>query len=117
MGDTLLALSIPVLVFASGIYAACETWWRRRHPAPPSPYTHQAARLAERAMLVDAEQIVNGAYASLGTLYTGPTPADARMPATRVPPEAAALDDGDPSAPAPAPARTSQVRDTQATAP
>lgn len=105
MGDTLLALSIPVLVFASGIYAACETWWRRRHPAPPSPYTHQAARLAERAMLVDAEQIVDGAYASLGTLYTGPAATDTRVPATRRPPGAAAREDDD--RPAPAPAQTS----------
>jgi hypothetical protein len=104
VGDTLPALSIPVLVFASGIYAACETWWRRRHPAPPSPYTHQAARLAERAMLVDAEQIVDGAYASLGTLYTGPTATDTRIPATRVAPGAAAHEDDD--RPAPAPAQT-----------
>lgn len=73
MGDILLALSIPVLVFAGGIYAAGESWWRRRHPAPPSPYTHQAARLAERAMLVDAERIVDGAYEAVGTLYDGPS--------------------------------------------
>ncbi|MFF3954742.1 hypothetical protein ACFYY1_16200 [Streptomyces sp. NPDC001890] len=38
MGDTLLALSIPVLLFACGIYAARESCWRRRRPAPPSPY-------------------------------------------------------------------------------
>ncbi|WP_393058855.1 hypothetical protein [Streptomyces sp. LN549] len=102
MGDTLLALSIPVLVFASGIYAACESWWRRRHPAPPSPYTHQAARLAEHAMLVDAERIVNGAYETLGTLYAGPTAADTPVPATAVRPGAAASQDHDRSAPAPA---------------
>ncbi|MFI6966597.1 hypothetical protein [Streptomyces sp. NPDC050149] len=102
MGDTLLALSIPLLVFASGIYAACDTWWRRRHPAPPSPYTHQAARLAERAMLVDAEQIVDGAYVTLGTLYDGPTAADTHIPATGVMPGAAASPDHDRSAPAPA---------------
>ncbi|THA70775.1 hypothetical protein E6P78_09470 [Streptomyces sp. A0958] len=71
MGDILLALSVPALVFASGLYAAAETWWRRRHPAPPSPYTHQAARLAERAMLVDAERIVDEAYGTLGGLYDG----------------------------------------------
>ncbi|MET8327417.1 hypothetical protein [Streptomyces sp. NPDC005181] len=69
MGDILLALSIPVLVFAVGIYAGCETWWRRRHPAPPSPYTHQAARLAEREMVAAAEEIVDGAYTTLEGLY------------------------------------------------
>lgn len=76
MGDVLPALSIPALVLASGVYAVAETWWRRRHPAPPSPYTHQAARLAERAMLVDAERIVDEAYGTLGGLYDGqPAPA------------------------------------------
>ncbi|MFC8232433.1 hypothetical protein [Streptomyces sp. NPDC056663] len=69
MGDILLALSIPVLVFAVGIYAGCETWWRRRHPAPPSPYTHQAARLSEREMVASAEEIVDGAHAMLEGLY------------------------------------------------
>ncbi|MFE4919924.1 hypothetical protein [Streptomyces sp. NPDC056661] len=69
MGDILLALSIPVLVFAVGIYAGCETWWRRRHPAPPSPYTHQAARLSEREMVASAEEIVDGAHARLEGLY------------------------------------------------
>lgn len=69
MGDILLALSIPVLVFAVGIYAGCETWWRRRHPAPPYPYTHQAARLSEREMVASAEEIVDGAHARLAGLY------------------------------------------------
>ncbi|MFG2559911.1 hypothetical protein [Streptomyces sp. NPDC048496] len=69
MGDTLLALSIPLLVFAAGIYAGCESWWRRRHPEPPSPYTHQAARLAEREMTEAAREIVDEAYATLGALY------------------------------------------------
>ncbi|NUW02700.1 hypothetical protein [Streptomyces sp. CAI 127] len=72
MGDVLLALSIPVLVFGGGIYAACDCWWRRRHPAPPSPYTHRAARLAEQDMLLLAEEIVDDAYASLGPLYDAP---------------------------------------------
>ncbi|WP_406451301.1 hypothetical protein OG782_15525 [Streptomyces sp. NBC_00876] len=102
MGDTLLALSIPVLVFASGIYAAGETWWRRRHPAPPSPYTHQAARLAERAMLVDAEKIVDGAYGTLSALYDGPSAPGARIPATGIAPGVAAGPDHDRSASAPA---------------
>ncbi|MFB7310001.1 hypothetical protein [Streptomyces sp. NPDC056192] len=69
MGDILLALSIPVLVFAVGIYAGCETWWRRRHPAPPSPYTHQAARLSEREMVASAEEVVDGAHTRLEGLY------------------------------------------------
>lgn len=81
MGDILLALSIPVLVFAGGIYAAVDTWWRRRHPVPPSPYTHQAARLAEAAMLVDAERIVDGAYETFGGLYDGPGVPGTRRPA------------------------------------
>ncbi|MFF0288531.1 hypothetical protein [Streptomyces sp. NPDC005262] len=69
MGDILLSLSIPALVFAVGIYAGCETWWRRRHPAPPSPYTHQAARLSGREMVASAEEIVHGAHARLEGLY------------------------------------------------
>ncbi|MFD4798110.1 hypothetical protein [Streptomyces anulatus] len=72
MGDVLLALSIPVLVFGSGIYAACDCWWHRRHPAPPSPYTHRAARLAEQEMLFLAEEIVDEAHAALGPLYEAP---------------------------------------------
>ncbi|MEU4180720.1 hypothetical protein [Streptomyces sp. NPDC026589] len=72
MGDVLLALSIPVLVFGGGIYAACDCWWRRRHPAPPSPYTHRAARLSEQEMLLLAEEIVDAAHAALGPLYDAP---------------------------------------------
>ncbi len=70
MGDVLLALSIPVLVFGGGIYAACDCWWRRRHPAPP--YTHRAARLAEQEMLLLAVEIVDDAHAALGPLYEAP---------------------------------------------
>ncbi|MEE1807590.1 hypothetical protein [Streptomyces sp. BE133] len=102
MDDTALALSIPVLVFAGGIYAACESWWRRRHPAPPSPYTHQAARLAERAMLVDAEDIVDGAYTRLGGLYDSPGSPDTHPPAPGVTRREAASPDPGRSAPAPA---------------
>lgn len=80
MGDVLLALSIPVLVFGGGIYAACDCWWRRRHPAPPSPYTHRAARLAEQEMLLLAEEIVNDAHAALGPLYDAPSAAPAPGP-------------------------------------
>ncbi|MFI1845629.1 hypothetical protein ACH439_26270 [Streptomyces microflavus] len=103
MGDVLLALSIPVLVFASGIYAACDSWWRRRHPAPPSPYTHRAARLAEQDMLLLAEEIVDDAYAALGPLYDRPA---ARAPAadrpTALSPRPDATPDRVPSRPAPA---------------
>ncbi|MER8264381.1 hypothetical protein ABT007_09290 [Streptomyces griseus] len=74
MGDVLLALSLPVLVFGGGIYAACDCWWRRGHPAPPSPYTHRAARLAEREMLLLAEEIVDDAHAALSPLYDAPGP-------------------------------------------
>ncbi|MFE5960357.1 hypothetical protein [Streptomyces rubiginosohelvolus] len=80
MGDVLLALSIPVLVFGGGIYAACDCWWRRRHPAPPSPYTHRAARLAEQDMLLLAQEIVDDAYAALGPLYDAPAASSAPGP-------------------------------------
>ncbi|MFB7296153.1 hypothetical protein [Streptomyces rubiginosohelvolus] len=80
MGDVLLALSIPVLVFGGGIYAACDCWWRRRHPAPPSPYTHRAARLAEQDMLLLAQEIVDDAYAALGPLYDAPAATSAPGP-------------------------------------
>ncbi|MFG2765802.1 hypothetical protein [Streptomyces rubiginosohelvolus] len=80
MGNVLLALSIPVLVFGGGIYAACDCWWRRRHPAPPSPYTHRAARLAEQDMLMLAQEIVDDAYAALGPLYDAPAASSAPGP-------------------------------------
>lgn len=103
MGDVLLALSIPVLVFASGIYAACDCWWRRRHPAPPSPYTHRAARIAEQDMLLLAEEIVDDAYAAIGPLYDRPA---AQAPAADRPaalsPRPDATPDRVPSRPAPA---------------
>ncbi|MGW9250076.1 MULTISPECIES: hypothetical protein [unclassified Streptomyces] len=86
MGDVLLALSIPVLVFGGGIYAACDCWWRRRHPAPPSPYTHRAARLAEQEMLLLAEEIVDDAYATLGPLYDAPAEASPTAPGPGGPP-------------------------------
>lgn len=102
MGDVLLALSIPVLVCGSGLYAACDCWWRRRHPAPPSPYTHRAARLAEQEMLLLAEEIVEDAYTALGPLY-GPqaTPCPTAPPAG-LRSRADATPDRGPSRPAPA---------------
>ncbi|MEI5033810.1 hypothetical protein RB201_16565 [Streptomyces sp. S1A(2023)] len=104
MGEVLPALSFPVLVFGGGIYAACDCWWRRRHPAPPSPYTHQAARLAEREMLLLAEEIVDDAHAALGPLYDAPdTPRPGGQPAgtpADVTPEGDATPDRAPSPPA-----------------
>ncbi|WEH34068.1 hypothetical protein PZB75_12225 [Streptomyces sp. AM 4-1-1] len=72
MGDTLPALFIPLLVLVGGVHAGCSAWWRRRHPAPPSPYTHQAVRLAERAVLMDAKGVIEDAHSVLGGLYGTP---------------------------------------------
>ncbi|MFF1836132.1 hypothetical protein ACFVXE_18265 [Streptomyces sp. NPDC058231] len=69
MGETLLALSVPALVLTGVIHAGCGRWRRRRSPAPPSPYTHQAARLAGCGTVLAAEEIVDGAYAALGRFY------------------------------------------------
>ncbi|MDX3379646.1 hypothetical protein PV390_35220 [Streptomyces sp. ME02-6991-2A] len=104
MGDVLLVLSIPVLVLASGVYAVCACWWRRRHPAPPSPYTRHAARLAEQAMLVRAEEIVDDAYTALGPLYAPPAaPAPAAAPPAALSPRPdGSTPDRAPSPPAPA---------------
>ncbi|MCX4512499.1 hypothetical protein OHA27_19770 [Streptomyces sp. NBC_01619] len=92
MGDVLLVLCIPLTVCASGVYAVCDSWWRRRRrvAAPSSharpglrpdawpyayPYAHTGAhagaRRAEREMLVAAEEIVDEAYARLAGLYDG----------------------------------------------
>ncbi|MGW0853743.1 hypothetical protein [Streptomyces sp. NPDC002690] len=70
MGDVLPALSVPALVLAGGAYAVGASWWRRRHPSPPSPYTRQALRLAEERTLVTAEEILADAHAAFGPLYT-----------------------------------------------
>ncbi|MGW2838550.1 hypothetical protein ACWCWD_12210 [Streptomyces sp. NPDC001493] len=72
MGDVLPILSVPAVVLASGAYAVGASWWRRRHPAPPSPYTRQALRLARERTLVTAEEILADAYAAFGPLYTPP---------------------------------------------
>ncbi|WP_405898387.1 hypothetical protein OG242_13370 [Streptomyces sp. NBC_00727] len=74
MGDILLTLSVPALLLSSGLYAVLSARWRRIHPAPPSPYTRQAARLAGRAALTDAGRIVDEAYGTLGGLYDGRHP-------------------------------------------
>lgn len=70
MGDVLPALSVLALVLASGAYAVGASWWRKRHPAPPSPYTRQALRLAEERTLVSAREILDDAYAAFAPLYT-----------------------------------------------
>ncbi|WP_405508645.1 hypothetical protein OG323_21680 [Streptomyces cyaneofuscatus] len=108
MGDVLLVLSIPVLVLISGLYTACACWWRRRHPAPPSPYTRQAAHLAEQATLVRAEEIVDDAHTALGPLYAPPGPPPAAPAPAAAPPAAlsprpdGSTPDRAPSRPAPA---------------
>ncbi|MEV4918456.1 hypothetical protein AB0K47_16760 [Streptomyces tirandamycinicus] len=86
MGDVLLALCIPLTLFASGLYAVCDSWWRRRRGVVPRhlypgvcsyvyayehPRAHAGARLAEREMLTAAEDIVDEAYARLAWLYDG----------------------------------------------
>ncbi|MFD3971562.1 hypothetical protein [Streptomyces cyaneofuscatus] len=103
MGDALLVLSIPALLLASGLYTACACRWRRGHPAPPSPYTRHAARLAEQAMLVRAEEIVDNAYAALGPLYDAPpAPCPTAPPAALSSQPDGATPDPAPSPPAPA---------------
>jgi len=70
MDDLLLALTVPAVVVASGVYTVCACRRQRRHP--PSPYTRQAARLASRDALDLAETVVDDAYAALGGLYADP---------------------------------------------
>ncbi|RFC75819.1 hypothetical protein [Streptomyces sp. AcE210] len=64
MRDIVLALAVPLLICASGIYAACDTWWRRRHPAP-DPHSHAGRHLAAERTVADAEAIVADRYAIL----------------------------------------------------
>ncbi|MBT2493050.1 hypothetical protein J7E96_32005 [Streptomyces sp. ISL-96] len=71
MGDVLAALAIPALLCASGIYAACSCWWRRRHPAPP-PYSQSAARLAELDLMAVTDRIIRESWAELDDLYRAP---------------------------------------------
>lgn len=70
MDDLLLALTVPAVVVASGVYAVCDC--RRLRRDPPSPYTRRAARLAAREVVARAEALVDGAYAALGRLYADP---------------------------------------------
>ncbi|MGW0551927.1 hypothetical protein [Streptomyces altiplanensis] len=71
MGDVLTALAIPVLMCASGIYAACSCWWRRRHPAPPR-HSRSAARPVEPDLTAIAEGIVRESWAEIEELYRAP---------------------------------------------
>ncbi|WP_432074839.1 hypothetical protein [Streptomyces wuyuanensis] len=125
MGDVLLSLCIPLTLCASGLYAVCDSWWRRRrrgvvprhlYPGVCSyvyayehPRAHAGARLAEREMLAAAEEIVDEAYARLAWLYDGAgagangdtaTDASAGTGAGRVSSDSTA--DHGPSRPAPA---------------
>ena len=92
MDDLLLALTVPAVVVASGVYTVCACRRQRRHP--PSPYTRQAARLASRDALDLAETVVDDAYAALGGLYAAPPPAEGSPAVTR---GADASPDRDPS--------------------
>lgn len=75
MDTLLLALSIPVLVCAVGLYAIADGMWRRRHPRPLPPALQalrdeiQIQLAAEQA----AEQILTDAYRRYGALYEPPT--------------------------------------------
>ncbi|MCK8678116.1 MULTISPECIES: hypothetical protein [Streptomyces] len=69
MGDILLALSIPLIVCASGLYALAETWWLRRHqPAGADDGRHRTP-----VVVREAEAVVAEAYERLGTLYEART--------------------------------------------
>ncbi|GAA1219443.1 hypothetical protein GCM10009646_03020 [Streptomyces aureus] len=62
--DIVLALAAPLLICAGGIYAACDGWWRRRHPAP-DPRSHAGRRIVAERAVADAEAIVADRYAIL----------------------------------------------------
>ncbi|MFJ8754823.1 hypothetical protein ACIREO_36765 [Streptomyces sp. NPDC102441] len=100
MDDLLLALTVPAVVVASGVYAVCDC--RRQRRRPPPPYTRRAARTAARDALILAGTVVEGSYAALGGLYAGPaTPHPAgNTPAVSGGPDASR--DRGPSRPAPA---------------
>ncbi|MGW6396676.1 hypothetical protein [Streptomyces sp. NPDC055134] len=70
MRDIVLALAVPLLICASGVYAACDGWWRRRHPAP-APHSPVGRRLAAERAVADAEAIVADRYAILAEAERG----------------------------------------------
>ncbi|MFJ9177712.1 hypothetical protein [Streptomyces sp. NPDC102360] len=64
MRDMVMALAAPTVMCASGLYAACAVWWRRRRPVP-APWSQAGLRLAgERAVAV-AEAVVADEHALL----------------------------------------------------
>lgn len=79
MPDILLALIIPAIVGASGLYAAADRWWRRRHPNTDAYPNSPAHRLALAAVAEgeqaaqEAERIVAEAHDHLAPLYEYPT--------------------------------------------
>jgi hypothetical protein len=80
--DWLLALTIPLLMCASGLYAAAESWWRRRHHAGPVPYLPGRAPWAQTCdQVAVAEAVVADAYARYGDLYDTPLPDTGRVTA------------------------------------
>ncbi|MBM7441555.1 hypothetical protein [Streptomyces sp. HB132] len=99
MDDLLLALTVPAVVVASGVYAVYDC--RRQRRRPPLPYTHRAARLAAADALARAEAVVDSAYAGLGGLYADPgVPRTGTFPAVSGRPDAGR--DRGPSRPTPA---------------
>jgi len=75
MRETLLALSYPLVLCASGVYAGCSCWWRRRQrrrgvlPADVHPAffgQHRARPVEEQvvpSVVVTAELIVSAEWA------------------------------------------------------
>jgi hypothetical protein len=89
MPDYWGALVVPAVLVVSGVYVACDCWWRRRqrargrrskdvHPAirPPRPRTRLVACVErEYAALREAENVVHAANAKLSHLYLEPAEA------------------------------------------
>ncbi|MFF8289062.1 hypothetical protein ACF068_07510 [Streptomyces sp. NPDC016309] len=66
MRDILLALLIPILMCASGLYAWAESRWRKRRPRQrPVPYLPEPAP----PLVVEAERLVADTYRLLAPLY------------------------------------------------
>ncbi|MFC9611548.1 hypothetical protein [Streptomyces sp. NPDC056938] len=70
MRDIVLALAAPLLICPCGIYAACDGWWRRRHPAPDLR-SHAGRRIVAERAVADAEAIVADRYAILAEAERG----------------------------------------------
>ncbi|QGV77763.1 hypothetical protein [Streptomyces ficellus] len=79
--DLLLALAIPVLMGASGLYALADSWWRRRHPAlKPVPYLPGRGPVVGHDLVATAETVVAEAYARYGSFYDTPAPVEGHAP-------------------------------------